>query len=48
MAERLVWREGAVVVEKEELRPGKEPGLKLGGGRWAQEGLLRPRLGETA
>jgi hypothetical protein len=32
MAERLVWREGAVV-EKEELRPGNEPGLKVEGGR---------------
>jgi hypothetical protein len=32
MAERLVWSEGAVV-EKEELRPGNDPGLKVGGGR---------------
>jgi hypothetical protein len=46
MAERLFWRVG--VEENEELRPGNEAGLKVGGGRWAQGGLPRPRLGETA
>jgi hypothetical protein len=44
MAERLGWREGAVV-EKEELRPGNEPGLKVDEGALSPGGVTAAEAG---